>query len=65
MSLNDSKIRNLKSSANTFKVSDSHGLYILLNPGGSRLWYLKYCIDGKASRLSLGAYPDVFLADAR
>ncbi|MCT4714460.1 tyrosine-type recombinase/integrase [Enterobacteriaceae bacterium H18W14] len=65
MSLNDSKIRNLKSSANPFKVSDSHGLYLLVNPGGSRLWYLKYRINGKESRLSLGTYPDVSLTDAR
>ncbi|WES87708.1 tyrosine-type recombinase/integrase [Dickeya fangzhongdai] len=65
MSLNDSKIRNLKSLAKPFKVSDSHGLYLLVNPGGSRLWYLKYRINGKESRLGLGAYPDVSLADAR
>ncbi len=65
MSLNDSKIRNLESSIKPFKVSDSHGLYLLVNPGGSRLWYLKYRINRKESRLSLGAYPDVSLADAR
>ncbi len=65
MSLNDSKIRNLKPSVKTFKISDSHGLYLLVNPGGSRLWYLKYRINRKESRLSLGAYPDVSLADAR
>ncbi|WP_241603452.1 tyrosine-type recombinase/integrase [Rosenbergiella nectarea] len=65
MSLNDSKIRKLKSSANPVKVSDSHGLYLLVNPGGSRLWYLKYRINGKESRLSLGTYPDVSLTDAR
>ena len=65
MSLNDSKIRNLKPSAKPFKVSDSHGLYLLVNPGGSRLWYLKYRINGKESRLGLGAYPDVSLAYAR
>ena len=65
MSLNDKEIRNLKSSAKPFKVSDSHGLYLLVNPVGSRLWYLKYRINGKESRLGLGAYPDVSLADAR
>ncbi|WJV68560.1 integrase arm-type DNA-binding domain-containing protein [Pectobacteriaceae bacterium CE70] len=65
MSLNDSKIRNLKVSAKPFKVSDSHGLYLLVNPGGSRLWYLKYRINGKESRLALGAYPVVSLANAR
>ncbi|MCR9002083.1 tyrosine-type recombinase/integrase [Rahnella perminowiae] len=65
MSLNDTKIRNLKPSAKPFKISDSHGLYLLVNPGGSRLWYLKYRINRKESRLGLGAYPDVSLADAR
>lgn len=65
MSLNDSKIRKLKSSANPVKVSDSHSLYLLVYPGGSRLWYLKYRINGKESRLSLGTYPDVSLTDAR
>lgn len=65
ISLNDTKIRSLKLSAKPFKVSDSHGLYLLVNPGGSRLWYLKYRINGKESRLGLGAYPDVSLADAR
>ncbi|MCI4231987.1 tyrosine-type recombinase/integrase [Dickeya dianthicola] len=65
MSLNDSTIRNVKPSAKPYKVSDSHGLYLLINPGGSRLWYLKYRINGKESRLGLGAYPDVSLADAR
>ena len=65
MSLNDTKIRSLKPSAKPFKVSDSHGLYLLVNPGGSRLWYLKYRINGKESRICLGAYPDVSLAYAR
>ncbi|AOV12969.1 MULTISPECIES: tyrosine-type recombinase/integrase [Enterobacteriaceae] len=65
MSLNDTKIRSLKPSEKSFKVSDTHGLYLLVNPGGSRLWYLKYRINGKESRLGLGAYPDVSLSDAR
>ncbi|EDJ1208833.1 integrase [Salmonella enterica] len=65
MSLNDSKIRSLKPSSKPFKVSDSHGLYLLVSPGGSRLWYLKYRINGKESRIGLGAYPAVSLADAR
>lgn len=65
MSLNDTKIRSLKPSEKPFKISDSHGLYLLVNPSSSRLWYLKYRINRKESRLGLGAYPDVSLADAR
>ncbi|END6716407.1 site-specific integrase [Escherichia albertii] len=65
MSLNDSKIRTLKPSSRPVKLSDSHGLYLLVNPGGSRIWYLKYRFNGKESRVSLGAYPLVSLAEAR
>ena len=53
MSLNDAKIRSLKPTDKPFKVSDSHGLYLLVKPGGSRLWYLKYRINGKESRIAL------------
>ncbi len=65
MSLTDAKIRTIKPSDKPFKVSDSHGLYLLVKPGDSRHRYLKYRINGKESRLGLGAYPDVSLADAR
>ncbi|TKI06524.1 tyrosine-type recombinase/integrase [Martelella alba] len=65
MSLSDAKIRTLKPSDKLFKVSDSHGLYLLVKPGGSRHWYLKYRINGKESRIALGAYPAVSLSDAR
>ncbi|NIE53418.1 tyrosine-type recombinase/integrase [Pantoea sp. Ap-870] len=65
MSLTDAKIRTLKPSDKSFKVSDSHGLYLLVKPGGSRHWYLKYRINGKESRIALGAYPAVSLSDAR
>lgn len=41
MSLTDTKIRNTKPSTSPFKLTDAHGLYLLINPGGSRLWYLK------------------------
>lgn len=45
MFFNATKIRELKPCDISFKVSDSQGLYLLINPGGSRLWYLKYRID--------------------
>ena len=65
MSLTSAKIRTLKPSDKPFKVSDSHGLYLLVKPGGSRHWYLKYRISGKESRIALGAYPAISLSDAR
>ncbi|HAH6918785.1 TPA: tyrosine-type recombinase/integrase [Escherichia coli] len=65
MSLTDAKIRTLKPSDKPFKVSDSHGLYLRVKPGGSGHWYLKYRISGKESRIALGAYPAISLSDAR
>ncbi|EEQ5902647.1 integrase arm-type DNA-binding domain-containing protein [Escherichia coli] len=65
MSLTDAKIRTLKPSDKPFKVSDSHGLYLRVKPGGSRHWYLRYRISGKESRIALGAYPAISLSDAR
>ncbi|HBB8561975.1 TPA: integrase arm-type DNA-binding domain-containing protein [Escherichia coli] len=65
MSFTDAKIRTLKPSDKPFKVSDSHGLYLRVKPGGSRYWYLKYRISGKESRIALGAYPAISLSDAR
>ncbi|EES4392236.1 integrase arm-type DNA-binding domain-containing protein [Escherichia coli] len=65
MSLTDAKIRTLKPSDKPFKVSDSHGLYLRVKPGGSRHWYLKYRISGKESRIALGTYPAISLSDAR
>ncbi|HDH1871669.1 TPA: tyrosine-type recombinase/integrase [Enterobacter ludwigii] len=65
MSLTDAKIRTLKPSHKPFKVSDSHGLYLLVKSGGSRHWYLKYRINGKETRIALGAYPAVSLSEAR
>ena len=65
MSLTSAKIRTLTPSDKPFKVSDSHGLYLRVKPGGSRHWYLKYRISGKESRIALGTYPAISLSDAR
>lgn len=40
-------------------------MYLLINPDGSRLWYLKYRFNSKESRIALGPYPQVSLSDAR
>lgn len=65
MSLTDAKPRTLKPSDNPFKVRDSHGLYLLVKPGGSRHWYLKYPINGKETHIALSAYPAFSLSEVR
>ncbi len=65
MALTDSKIRAAKTFAKSYKLTDAHGLYLLVSTSGSRLWYFRYCFGGKESRLAFGAYPQVTLAEAR
>jgi len=65
MALSDASIRNAKACPKPVKLSDGGGLFLLLNPNGSRLWRLKYRFAGKEKLLALGAYPDVSLKDAR
>lgn len=47
------------------KLSDGGGLFLLVQPTGSKLWRLAYRHDGKQKALALGSYPAVSLADAR
>lgn len=65
MVLTDTAIRNAKPADKPYKVSDSLGLYLLVNPRGSKLWRIKYRKDGVERKLSLGAYPQITLAEAR
>lgn len=48
-----------------YRKPDGQGMYLEVRPNGSKLWFLKYRMDGKEKRLGLGSYPDVSLADAR
>ncbi len=63
--LTDTAIRKAKAGDKPRKLGDGGGLYLELQPNGSRWWRLKYRLGGKEKRLSLGVYPDVTLADAR
>ncbi|MBL4751658.1 MAG: integrase arm-type DNA-binding domain-containing protein [Amylibacter sp.] len=65
MTLSDVKIRSLKPKSKTYKVSDFDGLYIAVNPNGSKLWRFKYRLDGKEKLLSIGPYPATSLLQAR
>ncbi|MBB4279311.1 tyrosine-type recombinase/integrase [Rhizobium mongolense] len=65
MSLTDTAIRSLKPSEKPRKHSDGEGLYLLVNPNGSKLWRMKYRYGGKEKTLSFGAYPATTLKDAR
>ncbi len=63
--LTDTAIRALKPKDRPYKVTDGLGLYLLVNPNGSRLWRLAYRFAGRQKLLALGRYPEVGLAEAR
>lgn len=63
--LNDTQIRKAKPAEKPYKLTDSNGLYIVINPNGSKLWRYRFKIDGKESVFSIGAYPEISLAEAR
>ena len=63
--LNDAKIRAAKAREKAYKLTDSHRLYLLIKPGGSKLWKWSYAYDGKQKTMHFGIYPLVSLVDAR
>ncbi len=65
MALTAIEIKNLKPKSKPYKVSDSDGLYLEVKPSGKKYWRLKYRIHGKENRISLGAFPDVSILQAR
>jgi integrase len=48
-----------------YKLFDGQGLYLLVQPNGRRGWRFKYRFADKEKLLSLGAFPDVSLKQAR
>lgn len=63
--LTDVAIRKEKAGPAPRKLFDFGGLYLLLNPDGSRWWRFKYRIFGREKLLSLGVYPEITLKRAR
>jgi integrase len=58
-------LRSLKPADKRYKKVDQRGLYIEVEPNGSKLWRYKYTFRGKEKRFSLGRYPAVSLSAAR
>lgn len=65
MALSDSAIRTAKPKDKPHKLADSGGMFLLVKPNGSKLWRLKYRVDGREKLLALGTYPETGLKEAR
>lgn len=58
-------IQALKKQAKPYKRSDGGGLYLLINPNGSKIWRFGYRFEGRQKLLSGGPYPKTTLLAAR
>src|SRR3546814_202557 len=47
------------------KLADMHGLYLIVQPGGTRSWMLRYQHKSRRRDYGLGPVHDVSLAEAR
>jgi hypothetical protein len=65
MPLTDTRLRNAKPAAKSYKLSDGGGMYLLVTPDGSRYWRMDYRFAARRRTLALGVYPTVTLATAR
>jgi integrase len=63
--LTEMAIKKAKPEAKPYKMADGGGMYLLVQPTGSKWWRLKYRIGGKEKMLSIGVYPEVTLSEAR
>ncbi len=64
----DATYRNAEARDKPYKISDGGGLFMLVNPNGSKYWRLAYRFGGKEKLLALGVYkgnPHVSLTEAR
>jgi integrase len=65
VALTDVAVRNAKPGPKPYKMGDSHGLFLLVQPTGGKLWRYKYRVDGREKKLAIGPYPEIGLGEAR
>jgi integrase len=65
MPLTDIRVRSAIAGEKQYRLADSGGMYLEVRPNGGRYWRLKYRFAGKEKALTLGAYPEVSLKEAR
>ena len=65
MSLTTIVINAAKPRERAYKLFDEKGLFLSVETAGGKLWRLKYRFSGKEKKLSLGAYPETGLKEAR
>jgi integrase len=65
MALSVFGIKNAAPRDKAYRLADGHGLHLLIQPNGNKLWRLRYRFGGVEKMLALGSFPATPLADAR
>lgn len=65
MPLSDTTIKNAKPKEKAYKLPDEKGMYLLVNPNGSKYFRFDYRFNNKRKTLALGVYPDTSLKQSR
>lgn len=66
MPLTELQVKHAKPAEKPFKIYDSDGLFLLVNPNGSKYWRCRYRdARGREQTLAFGVWPRVSLAKAR
>src|ERR671937_415457 len=65
--LTTKSIEAVRPGAARYEVPDGgwRGLYLVIQPSGVKSWACRYRLNGKTSKLTLGPFPTVPLAEAR
>ena len=66
--LTDVKVRKIEAAPERRELRDeggTKGLYLIVQPSGSKSWAVRYSRDGRVLKTTLGPYPALSLADAR
>ncbi len=63
--LTDTAIRKAKPRERRYMLSDGDGLYLEIMTSGKKYWRLRYWVDKKEYKQSLGQYPAITLKEAR
>ncbi|MDD3343524.1 MAG: integrase arm-type DNA-binding domain-containing protein [Sulfurospirillaceae bacterium] len=63
--LNDTLIKSSKAKEKDYTLADGNGLQLLVKMSGSKVWEVRYTVNGKTTKTTIGNYPSVSLAEAR
>lgn len=63
--LSENAVKKLKPTEKTYYVCDGEGLNISVMPNGTKYWILRYTLEKRERKKSLGKYPQVSLSEAR